>query len=189
MHTPFLGRGHGCGRLTLIAAITLIAGVATSLCAHAHITAQPNEGAAGSYFETALKVPHGCDGSPTVALRVAMPDGVTSVKPQMKPGWHVDIERRPLDPPLKGEHGTTIAEVVTAVQWSGNSLPDSQYDTFGIVMKLPDEAGKTLYFPVVQTCESGRREWTDIPAEGQSWHAVHSPAPFVRVASGAAHAH
>lgn len=44
---------------------------------------------------------------------------------------------------------------------------------------VPPAAGKTLYFPVVQTCENGRRAWTDIPADGQGWHAVHSPAPFV----------
>ena len=163
-------------------ALAALIAVVTSPCASAHITAQPNEGKAGSYFETSLKVPHGCDGSSTIALRVAIPDGVTSIKPQMKPGWTVNIVTRPIDPPLNGEHGTTIDKAVTVVEWRGGPLPDSLYDTFGIVMKLPPSAGRTLYFPVVQTCGNGTRDWTDIPAEGQSWHDVHSPAPFVRIA-------
>lgn len=149
--------------------------------AFAHITAQPNEAVAGSYFETSLKVPHGCDGSSTVAIQVTIPTDVLSVKPQMKPGWQVDLQTRVIDPPLKGEHGAVIAKAVSAVEWRGGPLPDSLYDSFGLVMKLPDTPGKTLWFPVVQTCENGRREWTGIPAEGQSWHALPGPAPFVRL--------
>lgn len=151
------------------------------LNAHAHVTAKPDEGAAGSWFETALKVSHGCDGSPTVALRVEIPDGVLFVKPQMKPGWTVNITQRAVEPPLKGEHGAVISQTVAAVEWRGNRLPDNLFDTFGLAMKLPADSGKRLYLPVVQTCESGERAWTEIPAEGQHWHALHSPAPFVRL--------
>jgi hypothetical protein len=46
--------------------------------AAAHLTANPNEAPADSYFRTALRVPHGCKGSPTVAVRVKLPEGVTS---------------------------------------------------------------------------------------------------------------
>lgn len=157
-------------------------------CTHAlaHITAQPNEAVAGTYFETALKVPHGCDGSATVAIQVAIPADVLSVKPQMKPGWQVDMQTRTIDPPLKGEHGAVIDRAVSTVEWRGGPLPDSLYDSFGLVMKLPDSPGKTLWLPVVQTCENGRREWTEIPMEGQGWHALHSPAPFVRLKAASA---
>lgn len=165
----------------ILFAFIALAATLASPCCHAHIVAQPDQGKAGSYLETSLKVPHGCDGSSTVALRVAIPDGVLSIKPQMKPGWTVSIVTRAIDPPLKADHGVTIDKAVTAVEWRGGPLPDSLYDTFGLVMKLPATAGKTLYFPVVQTCENGTRDWTEIPAEGQSWHAVHSPAPQVRL--------
>lgn len=162
--------------------LALVFGAAASCApAFAHITAQPNEAVDGTYFQTTLNVPHGCDGSSTVAIQVAIPADVLSVKPQMKAGWRVDIQNRAIQPPLKGEHGASIARAVSSVEWRGGPLPDSLYDSFGLVMKLPDAAGKTLYFPVVQTCENGRREWTDIPADGQSWHALHSPAPFVRL--------
>ena len=52
--------------------------------------------------------------------------------------------------------------------WRGGSLPDNLYDTFGLLMKLPDAAGKTLYFPVVQECEKGVHRWIEIPAAGQA---------------------
>lgn len=174
MHTRTLTRVAG--------QLALIFGAAIC-CAHvdAHITAQPNEAAAGTYFETSLKVPHGCNGSSTVAIQVAIPPDVLSVKPQMKPGWQVQMQTRVIDPPLKGEHGALISQAVSSVQWRGGPLPDSLYDSFGLVMKLPDAAGKTLWFPVVQTCENGRREWTEIPTDGESWHALSSPAPFVRL--------
>lgn len=164
------------------ARLALIFG-ATASCApaFAHITAQPNEAVGGTYFQTVLNVPHGCDGSSTVAIQVGIPADVLSVKPQMKAGWRVDIQTRAIDPPLKGEHGASITRAVSAVEWRGGPLPDSLYDSFGLVMKLPDAPGKTLYFPIVQTCENGRREWTDIPSEGQSWHSLPSPAPFVRL--------
>ena len=105
-----------------------------------------------------------------------------SIKPQLKPGWTVSIVTRSIDPPLKVEHGMTIDKSVAAVEWRGGPLPDNLYDTFGLVMKLPTTPGKTLYFPVVQTCENGKRDWTEIPTEGQDWHAIHSPAPQVRLA-------
>ncbi|HZZ12652.1 MAG TPA: YcnI family protein [Paraburkholderia sp.] len=169
-----------------VAANLALACGAAAICAPAvaHITAQPNEAVAGTYFQTSLNVPHGCDGSSTVSIQVGIPADVLSVKPQMKAGWRVDIQTRAIDPPLKGEHGVAITRAVSSVEWRGGPLPDSLYDSFGLVVKLPDTAGKTLYFPIVQTCENGRREWTGIPADGQSWHALPSPAPFVRLKAG-----
>lgn len=66
----------------------------------------------------------------------------------------------------------------------GGSLPADLYDRFGLLMKLPDTPGKTLWLTVIQTCENGRREWTEIPADGTFWHDLHSPAPFIRLQAG-----
>src|SRR3954470_12832250 len=84
-------------RLLCAAVMTAISGAAS-----AHVTVQPREAAAGSYFQMAFVVPHGCDGTATVAIRVKMPDGLTSVRPKMKPGWTVEIKTRNLDTPLPG---------------------------------------------------------------------------------------
>lgn len=161
--------------------------VAGTLPASGHVTVKPGAAPAGSYVQAMLAVTHGCGGSPTVALRVKIPDGVVSVKPQMKPGWTVDIRKRALTAPQAGPHGSTITEVVDEVMWRGGPLPDRLFDTFGLLMKLPDAAGTTLYLPAVQECEQGELRWVEVPSE-KGGH-LHSPAPAIRLEAGGPHAH
>ena len=149
--------------------------------AYAHVTANPDQGLADAFLMTSFTVPHGCGGSSTVTVRIKIPDGVSSVKPQMKPGWKVDIKMRKLAQPMKGENGAMLTETVDEVDWTGGPLPDSMYDSFGFVMKMPAGAGQTLYFPTVQECEKGANRWINIPAAGQQWHDVREPAPFVKL--------
>jgi uncharacterized protein YcnI len=158
-------------------------GVLAAIPAFAHVTAHPDSGVADSFFETKFQVPHGCDGSSTVAIRIRIPTDVTNVKAQMKPGWTASIKMRKLDKPITGESGQTITETVDEVDWRGGPLPDNLYDEFGLVMKLPPAAGNTIYFPVVQECQQGTNRWINIPAAGQKWNAVREPAPFVVVTS------
>ena len=155
--------------------------IGLALPALAHITAQPKAAAAESYMEATFTVPHGCDGSATVALRIKIPDGIDAVKPQMKPGWTVSIKTRKLDTPRKTERGQTITETVDEVDWRGGPLPNNLYDTFGLLMKLPDTPGKTLYFPTVQECQQGTRRWIEIPAGGRNWSDLREPAPFINL--------
>ena len=166
------------GGRSLLVVAALAAG---SAVASAHVTVQPNEAVAGSYFQLAFVVPHGCDAKATVAVRVKVPDGVTAVKPQMKPGWNVEIRTRKLDAPQPGLHGKTINDVVDEVSWRGGPLPDNLFDTFGLTMKLPDTPNGNLYFPVVQECEHGVHRWIEIPAAGQNRDDLREPAPLVRL--------
>ena len=176
----------GCGALS--AAMALVASVSL---ASAHVTAYPNEAIAGGYFQTAFNVTHGCEGSPTVALSIKLPEGVVSVKPQMKAGWTIEITKRKLATPVQ-MHGKTIDETVDRVTWRGGPVPDNLFDTFGLMMKLPDTPGKSLYFPVTQTCEKGETQWTDIPA-AQNAKETRTPAPAIRLKARASdtggHAH
>ena len=165
------------------AAYAAVAMLCASASAAAHITASPDQGVANSYFQTALMVPHGCQGSSTVAVKVTVPPGVYGVKPQMKSGWLITIKKRPIDPPLKNERGEPINQTVSEIEWRGGPLPADQFDSFGLLMKLPDGAGQTVYLPVLQTGEQGVRNWSAIPAAGQAWHSLESPAPFVRLVS------
>jgi uncharacterized protein YcnI len=162
---------------TLLTAVAVFAASTGSLLAH--VTANPNEGTAETFFQTSFRVPHGCGGSPTVAIRVKIPDGVTSVKPQMKPGWRIDITMRKLDKPIDVGHGRTVTETVAEVAWRGGPLPDAYYDDFGLQMRLPAQQRETLWFPTVQECESGVTRWIEIPAGGQKWNDLREPAPFV----------
>lgn len=82
---------------------------------------------------------HGCDGDATNTLIVTVPDGVTNVKAQPKAGWSLTSD------------GKTII-------WSRGSLPDDQFDDFGIRLtwpKLaPGVASQKFYFQSVQVCNA-----------------------------------
>lgn len=164
----------------MIKKILLFSAMVLSAPAMAHVTANPNEGTAGSYFETAFRVSHGCEGSDTISVSVQLPPGMVSAKPQAKSGWTIDVKKSKLDKPVPAGHGKMADEQVESITWRGRLAAD-QYDTFGILMKLPQAPGETLWFPVTQTCESGSHEWLQIPAEGQAWHDLKSPAPFVKL--------
>ena len=157
-----------------------LAGVAIMFTgsAAAHVTVNPDEAAAGSWFRATLRVSHGCEGSPTVAVRVKLPDGVFSVKPQVKPGWTIEIKTRKLAQPAEGPHGI-VTEVVDEITWRGGPLPDAYFDEFGLSMKLPNEPEKILYFSTTQECEKGVNLWTEIPPQGRSWGDIDKPAPYL----------
>ncbi|HSK97434.1 MAG TPA: YcnI family protein [Euzebyales bacterium] len=162
----------------LCAALLLVAGPAW-----AHVTAVPGSAPAGKQVVVSFRVGHACDGSPTTAISVRLPDRVASVTPQFLPGWEVETTNGPLAEPVE-VHGETVTEGIREITWSGGSIPDHTYFDFGVSMLLPDRPGKTLYFPVVQTCESGETAWIEVPAKGEDAHDLELPAPSVTLSDG-----
>lgn len=149
--------------------------------ASAHITANPGQATAGERAEIGLRVSHGCDGSPTTTLSVQIPETVAAVTPEFVPGWTVDTTMGPLAEPVE-VHGETVSEGIREVTWSGGeTIPDGLFFDFGLSVQMPDTPGETLYFPVVQTCESGEAQWIEIPADGEDGHDLESPAPAVEL--------
>ena len=138
----------------------------------------------GSYYKAVFAVPHGCAGSPTVKLRVQIPEGVIGIKPMPKPGWSVET--------VKGKyateyefHGSKISEGVKEVVWSGGKLADDNFDEFVFSSYLTGglKPDTTLYFPVVQECEQGVSRWIDIPGGHGAGHGHDSktPAPGLKL--------
>ena len=157
--------------------------------AFAHVSLETAEAAVGSTYRAVFRVPHGCEGKPTIAVRVRIPEGVIGVKPMPKPGWTLEK--------ITGEygktyelHGSPVAQGVTEVVWSGGSLADDEYDEFVLRGSLSAdlEVGSTIYFPLVQECPDGAfSRWIEIPAEGQADDEPEHPAPgvlLVKKASG-----
>jgi uncharacterized protein YcnI len=158
--------------------------LAAILCvgtAQAHVTLEQSEAAIGGGYRATFRVPHGCGSSPTVKLRVRIPDGVVGVKPMPKPGWQLDLVKGKYDKPYAMYHGS-VTEGVKEVSWSGR-LPDDYYEEFVISVYLTSDltAGSTLYFPVVQECESGVSRWIEIPQDGKSAADYKEPAPGVKL--------
>ncbi|MBL8670589.1 MAG: YcnI family protein [Alphaproteobacteria bacterium] len=147
---------------------------------HAHVTLESREAPAGSYHKVVLRVPHGCKGSPTLKVRVRVPDGVTGVKAQPKPGWELATVKGKLAKPVDDGHGGQITEGVNEVTWSGRLL-DEHYDEFVMRVKLPDAPDAVLHWPVVQECEVGVHRWIEIPAPGKSADDYPEPAPALRL--------
>ena len=171
---------------TLLASLLIIAAPVAS----AHIVFEQKQAPAGSYYKGTLLVGHGCNGSATRAVTVTIPEGVQGAHPQPKPGWQLEIKRAKLAKPYTS-HGKIIDEDVRTIRWYGNTLADEHFDEFRMLMKLPEQGGK-LYFPVLQECENGKSEWTQIPADGQTTRDLKTPAAELEVlppAGGHVHAH
>jgi uncharacterized protein YcnI len=166
----------GVARPAMLAVMTTALAL-YALPASAHVTLETRDYPAGSTAKLVLKVPHGCEGAPTVSLRVRIPDDVLNVKPQPKPGWQLTTVKGKLAKPITGEHGETITESVREVQWSGGRLEDRFYDEFVFRVKLPDHPGETIYIPVVQECDKGVNRWIEIPEAGKSRRDYKHPAP------------
>lgn len=163
---------------------TAVLATLLSTAVHAHIVADPAEAKPGSYFRTALRIGHGCGaGKPTTAIRVTIPEGVANASAQPKPGWEIKVETTKLEQPIDAGHGRMTDTVVSAISWSGGSLPNEQFDEFGLVLKLPDAPGKQFWLPVVQTCTGGETRWDQIPVAGQR---AERPAALIRIAGDTA---
>jgi hypothetical protein len=166
-----------------IAAATALMLMAVT-AALAHVTLETTEAPTGAY-KAVFKVPHGCDGSPTTAVKVEVPEGVIGVKPMPKPGWSLSMEKGAYARTYDFYHGSKVSEGVKTVTWSGGKLLNEHFDEFVLSVYLTDAlpAGGKVYFPVTQSCEAGSVSWSEIAADGQDPHSLKAPAPMLRVAA------
>jgi periplasmic copper chaperone A len=164
-------------RTSLLGAATALACASPAL---AHVTLENRAAPVGASYKAVLRVPHGCEGSATIAVRVRIPAGYIDVKPMPKPGWKLNVVRGKYDKPVS-QRDAKVSEGVTEVDWAGGNLPDAYYDEFVLTGYLGDDlsAGQTMYFPVVQECEKGAHRWIEIPAAGQQ--EAPEPAPGLKL--------
>lgn len=149
--------------------------------AHAHVSLQDPEAIIGSSYKAVFRVPHGCQGSATTAIRVRVPEGIIGVKPQPKAGWQLDLVHGEYAQPHQ-RHGATVTAGVKEVKWSGGPLLDEHYDEFVFMSYLSGELtpGNLLYFPVVQECQEGAARWIDQVSPDDHDHSD-TPAPALRL--------
>jgi uncharacterized protein YcnI len=158
--------------------------------AAAHVTLETQEAKVGSPYKAVLRVPHGCKGSPTTAVRVRIPGGIIGVKPMPKAGWTLSTTVRKYPKTYKLYHAD-VTEGVGEISWAGGKLPDAWYEEFVFtgVVAGDLEPGTTLHFPVVQQCETGVHRWIEIPEAGKTRSDYAEPAPELRLLPGAAPKH
>ncbi len=146
--------------------------------AQAHVTLEYPVATAGQGYKATFKIGHGCGASPTRVVEVRMPAGVRGARPMPKAGWALEVTREPLAQPYTS-HGRRVSEDTTRIRWTAKTeadmLASGHYDEFVLVATLPAQAGK-LYWPVRQLCPQGELDWSEIPAAGQAWGELKSPA-------------
>ena len=89
----------------------------------AHPSFETRSAVVGASYKAVIKIPHGCDGSPTTRVRVLIPEGVIGVKPKPMPGWSIETKRGAYERSYKFYHGAVLTEGVKEIVWSGK-LPD-----------------------------------------------------------------
>jgi uncharacterized protein YcnI len=172
--------------------VLAIALLAIASAASAHIVLDEPAALAGTSYKAAFRVSHGCDGSPTTAIKVFMPAGFSGAKPMPKAGWVLTVRSGQLAMPYMS-HGKQVTQDVTEISWTAsgkeNWLQDAWYDEFVLRGGLPEQPG-AVWFRVLQTCETGQVDWAQVPASGTSTKGLKNPAALVEtIESGHAGGH
>jgi periplasmic copper chaperone A len=159
--------------------------------AQAHVVLTEPQAVAGRDHKATLRVGHGCRGLATQAIIVQVPAGLQGAKPQPKAGWLVTARKAPLAQAYSS-HGKTVTEDVVEVRWTAvskdHALPDDQFDEFAFMGRLPDRAGP-LWFKVLQICEGGQNDWSEVPTSGTSTNGLKQPAALLDVQAAPKHEH
>ncbi|MDT0188008.1 YcnI family protein [Microbacterium sp. ARD31] len=158
-------RRPACG--VLAGALVLLGAAPAS----AHVTLTPSTTVAGATAEVRMLVPHGCEGSATTEVAVRMPAAVSEVAADDSARWRAE------------QGGGAITFRTDA------PLPDGVEDAVEFSVRLPDDPGATLVFPVVQRCEEGEAAWTEVAADEASREALEMPAPVIVVTAAAGSEH
>jgi uncharacterized protein YcnI len=114
---------HSFARAARAAAFSTLGLLATTMAADAHVTLANATTLQNSSYKAVLRVPHGCGGAATTAIRVKIPDGVIGVKPKPKPGWTLTTTRSAYAKAYES-HGKPVTEGVKEIVWSGGELSD-----------------------------------------------------------------
>lgn len=109
----------------------------------AHVTIKPGEAGVGQRLNFVVSVPTE-EEVPTVMVRLVIPEGVTSVRPNVKVGWNIQLKKV----------GEGDEARVTEVIWSGGRIPAEQRDEFVFSAMAPAEAA-TIVWKAYQTYGDG----------------------------------
>lgn len=161
--------------------VGLVALLLSANVAHAHVTVKPNEIGVGERTNFVVSVPTE-ENTPTIKVRLIIPEGVESVRPNVKPGWTIDL--------VKSGEGEDAR--ITEIIWSGGSIPTEQKDEFVFSAQAPAEEG-TLAWKAYQTYGSGSiiawdssreavEDYTKNNPTQNGHHSTDAPKPYSETA-------
>lgn len=134
----------------------------------AHVTVKPAELGVGARANFVVSVPTE-EAVPTTQVRLVIPEGVKSVRPNVAPGWNIQLVKT----------GEGDAQLVSEIIWSGGSIPVDQRNEFVFSAQAP--ANETaLSWKAYQTYASGEVvAWdTDPQVVANGTHDDNAPKPY-----------
>src|SRR5690606_10835130 len=170
---------HTLRRGALAAALAGAFILAVPAAASAHVGVSPDHIPAGQSTLLTFSFSHGCEDSPTTALRVTMPEGIGGAWPTYDSDWSADIEQ------------TASGDVSAVTFTAATPVPKGLRGMVGLTVITDKHAADQLVFPVEQRCVTGTNEWTQVAKDGEDPHSLETPAPVVSLtaADGADAAH
>jgi len=165
---PLMARHSPVG----VTALSMVIGTAlyAPLAASAHVHVDPETAAAGATETITFSFAHGCDGSPTTALAIDIPEGVANATPVVQGGWTITRDL--------GTNGVPTRVVYTP----DAPVEDGLKASVAMDVLFAESAADTaLAFPVTQTCTAGETAWTQIADDDQDPEELDAPAPVVTV--------
>jgi uncharacterized protein YcnI len=174
----------------LIAGLAVGALVVAPAAASAHVTMNPDTAPAKGFAELLVRVPSEMDNANTTKIDMKFPHGFVQVSYEPKPGWTFTVQKTKLAKPVQTDDGPVTEEVsrltITGTGKGEGALAPGQFMDFPLSVQVPDQAGKKLLFPTVQTYSNGKVVRWIAPDE-----SADTPAPHLDVtaAGDAAAAH
>jgi uncharacterized protein YcnI len=110
----------------------------------AHVTVKPSEVNVAQRTNFAVSVATE-ENNPTVGVRLVIPDGVQSVRPNVTPGWKIELKKTGQGESVK------VSEII----WTGGNIPIEQRDEFIFSAQAP-ATGTTLAWKAYQTYSDGK---------------------------------
>lgn len=150
-------------KLAVVGVLASVLFAATPVATFAHVTVKPSEALTGTYQTFTTSVPNEKD-TPTVAIRVVIPESVESVTPTVKPGWLIETKK--------------YGDKVTEITWTGGSIPAQMRDEFTFSAHLPSEAGD-IHWKAYQTYQDGTVvSWDQTPSDKHGHGEDENKGPY-----------
>lgn len=169
-------------------AVSGLAALTISLAASAasaHVTANPNTAAPGSYTKISFRVPNEEPKADTTRLEVDLPmdHPIASVAVRPQPGWTAKVEKSKLATPIKSDDAE-VTQAVSKITWSGGKIAPGEFQEFDVSLgPLPTDTNR-LMFKATQTYSNGDVvTWDQDPGNGGQ--EPEHPAPTVRLTASA----
>jgi uncharacterized protein YcnI len=175
-------------RTKLITVLAVSAFAALPAAASAHVTLNPDTAPAKGFAEMLVRVPNETDNTNTTKVDIKFPPGFVQVSYEPKPGWSFTVQKRKLAKPVQTDDGPVTEEVgrltITGTGKGLGAIAPGQFMDFPLSVAIPDQAGKKLLFPTLQTYSDGKIVRWIAPDE-----SADTPAPHLDVTAPSASGH